>query len=120
MAEFLVRDIYGSKIYAQSAGIFIGDRDSFMHAVMEERNIDCTAHEPESLEQLEDAFVDLVITMTQQADDACREFFQDQPVEIEFWETENPSIAVGNRDAVLATYRQTRNQLEKQIRERFG
>lgn len=120
MAEFLTRDIYGSKIYVQSAGIYTGDRDAFMHAVMQERNIDCTSHEPESLEQLEDAFVDLVVTMTEQADDACRDFFKDQPVEIEFWDTENPSIAVGNREAVLAAYRKTRIELEKRIKQRFG
>lgn len=120
MAEFLTRDIYGSKIYAQSAGVYTGDRDEFMHAAMQERNIDSTSHEPESLEELEDAFVDLVIPMTSQANDACMDFFKGQPVRIEFWDTENPSIAVGNREAVLASYRKTRNDLEKQIRKRFG
>jgi len=120
MAEFLTRDIYGSKIYAQSAGIYTGDRDEFMHAVMQEREIDSTSHEPESLEQLEDAFVDLVITMTEQADDACRAFFKGEPVDIEFWDTENPSIAMGNREAVLSAYRKTRIELEKRIKDRFG
>ena len=120
MAEFLTRDIYGSKIYAQSAGIYVGDRDEFMHSVMQERKIDSTSHEPESLEQLDVAFVDLIIPMTRQANDACEEFFRGHPVRIEFWDTENPSIAVGNREAVLASYRKTRNDLEKQIRKRFG
>ncbi len=30
MAEFLTKDIFGDKIYAQSAGIFAGDEDGFM------------------------------------------------------------------------------------------
>lgn len=119
MAEFLVKDIYGSSIYAQSAGIYIGDKDGFMQAVMAERGIDVSAHEPESLEQLEDSFVDLVITLTTQANDATVDFFKGQPVEIEFWDTENPSIAVGKREIIIAAYRKTREQLEKRIRERF-
>lgn len=120
MAEFLTKDLFGDSIYAQSAGIFSGDEDGFMHAVMQERDIDASSHEPETLEQLEDSFVDLVITLTTQAHEGTLEFFKDQPVEIEFWETENPSIAMGKREIVLSAYRKTRNQLEQRIRERFG
>jgi len=120
MAEFLTQDLFGDKIYAQSAGIYSGDEDGFMHAVMQERGINASCHTPETLEQLEDSFVDLVITLTSQAHDGTVDFFKNQPVEIEFWETENPSVAVGKRDTVLAAYRKTREQLEKRIRERFG
>ena len=119
MAEFLTKDIFGDKIYAQSAGIYAGDEDGFMQSIMEERNIDATSHEPETLEQLEDSFVDLVVTLTTQAHEGTVDFFKNQPVEIEYWETENPSITLGNREAVLAAYRKTRQQLEKRIRERF-
>ncbi len=62
---------------------------------MEERNIDASMHEPETLEQLEDSFVDLVITLTTQAHEGTVDFFKNQPVEIEYWETENPSINFG-------------------------
>jgi len=67
MAEFLMQNLFGDKIYAQSAGIYAGDEDGFMQAVMRERSIDASSHEPETLEQLEDSFVDLVITLTSQA-----------------------------------------------------
>lgn len=119
MAEFLTKDIFGDKIYVQSAGIYTGDEDGFMQSVMQERGIDASSHEPESLDQLEDSYVDLVITLTQQAHEGTVDFFKDQPVEVEFWETENPSIAVGKREVVLSAYRKTREQLEKRIRQRF-
>jgi len=119
MAEFITRDIFGGSIYAQSAGICSGDEDGFMHAIMQERGIDASSHEPETLEQLEDSYVDLVVTLTGQAHEATLDFFKGQPVEIEFWETENPSIAVGRREEVLSAYRKTREQLEKRIRARF-
>lgn len=119
MAEFLTKDIFGNKIYAQSAGIFAGDEDGFMQSIMEERGIDASMHEPETLEQLEDSFVDLVITLTTQAHEGTVDFFKNQPVEIKYWETENPSITLGKREAVLSAYRKTREQLEMRIRERF-
>ncbi len=120
MAEFLTRDIFGSSIYAQSAGLYKGDEDGFMQAVMQERGIDVSSHEPESLNELDDHYVDLVVTLTGQAHDGTVDFFKDEPVEIEFWDIENPSIAVGRRDEVLDAYRSTLRDLEKRIRARFG
>jgi len=115
-----VRNLYGDRIYAQSAGIYKGDEDGFMQAVMAERGIDVSSHEPETLAELEDHFVDLVITLTQQAYDESLDFFKDEAVEVEFWDTINPSIAVGRREQVLSAYRETRDQLEAQIKKRFG
>ena len=119
MAEFLMRDLLGDKVFVQSAGLYTGDEDGFMQAIMAERNIDVSSHIPESLEELEDSYVDLVITLTEQARDGCEDFFRDQAVQLEHWETENPSITLGNREAVLAAYRKTRKELEKRIRDRF-
>lgn len=120
MAEFLTRELFGSKIYAQSAGLYKGDEDGFMQAIMNERGIDVSTHEPEALDELDDHFVDLVITLTRQAHDGTVDFFRDQAVDIEFWDIENPSIAVGRRDDVLAAYRKTRDDLEARITKRFG
>ena len=120
MAEFLTRELCGASVYAQSAGIYRGDEDGFMQAVMKERGIDVSEHEPETLDELEDHFVDLVITLTTQAKDQVADFFSDEAVEIEHWDIENPSIAVGRREEVLATYRKTREDLEKRIRQRFS
>lgn len=91
-----------------------------MQAVMQERGIDVSTHEPATLNELEDHFVDLVVTLTEQANDFTRDFFRDEAVDIEFWPVENPSIAVGRREEVLATYRKTREDLESRIRERFS
>lgn len=120
MAEFLARDLFGKEMYVQSAGIYRGDDDGFMQAVMSERKIDVSEHHPETLDDLEDHFFDLVVTLTRQAHDATMDFFNDEAVEIEFWETENPSVALGRREDVLAAYRKTRDELENRIKKRFG
>ncbi len=120
MAEFLTRELFGSSIHAQSAGLYKGDEDGFMQAVMKERGIDVLTHEPEALSELDDHYVDLVVTLTRQAHDGTVDFFSDEAVEIEFWDIENPSIAVGRRDDVLDAYRRTLQDLETRIRQRFS
>ncbi|MEO0328868.1 MAG: protein-tyrosine-phosphatase [Pseudomonadota bacterium] len=120
MAEFLTKHLFGSSIYAQSAGIYKGEEDGFMQAVMMENGIDVSGHEPETLDDLDDHFVDVIITLTEMANESTKEFFKNESVEIEFWPTENPSIAGGRREDILATYRKTRNELEERIKTRFG
>ena len=120
MAEFLVKDIYGDQIYAQSGGIEEGDVDGFMQAVMKERGIDVTNHIPRSLQQLDDTFADLVITLSPAAHRETLDYMEGQAVEIEYWPTRNPSDTVGRREDILEAYRQTRDELEDKIRERFG
>lgn len=120
MAEFLTRDLFGHNIFAQSAGLQKGGDDGFMHSVMKERNIDVSAHEPEALDDLEDHFVDLVITLTPGAQEACEAFFKDEAVDMEYWPTDNPADVSGRREEMLEAYRRTRNALEARIQERFG
>ena len=119
MAEFLAKDILGAVVYAQSAGVLSGDVDGFMQAVMKERGIDVSNHQPVSLEELEDTYVDLIVTLTQEAHERTQEFMRGQAVKIEFWPVPNPSSVGGKREDILQAYRQTRDTLEKRIRDRF-
>ena len=120
MAEFLVRDIYGSKIYSQSAGTDAGGEDGFMQAAMLERGIDTSAHEPTTIEEIDDIYVDLIVTLTENAHEHTLKLVADQAVAVEFWPIENPSRTMGRREEILEAYRKTRDVLEAKIRERFG
>ena len=120
MAEYLTRHLFGKSMTSQSAGIYRGDEDGFMFTVMKEHGIDVSDHMPETLDDLEDHFVDLVITLSEQAHDATVEFFKGEAVDVEHWPIENPSVAVGRRDDVLSAYRKTRDDLEKRISSRFS
>jgi hypothetical protein len=42
------------------------------------------------------------------------------PATVEYWATPDPTIIEGNREQRLDAYRAVRDQLMKQIRERFG
>jgi protein-tyrosine-phosphatase len=70
--------------------------------------------------EYEDFDYDLVVSLTPEAHHAALEFTRNHPVEVEYWPTEDPTLAEGNRDQRLDAYRAVRDQLMKRIRERFA
>jgi protein-tyrosine-phosphatase len=106
-----------------SAGVRKEDPDPFVAAVMDEIGLDLSRHKPKSLEELveyEDFDFDLVISLSPEAHHAALEFTRTHPVEAEYWPTEDPTAAEGNREQRLDAYRAVRDQLMKRIRERFA
>ena len=41
-------------------------------------------------------------------------------MEVEYWPTLDPTLALGSRESVLAAYRAVRDSLEARIRDRFS
>ena len=103
-----------------SAGASIGEADGFAISVMAERGIDITTHEPKTLEELEDDYFDLIVTLSPQAHHKVMDFVAGSSVEVEYWPTMDPSTIAGSREQVLDAYRQVRDSLEAKIRSRFG
>lgn len=120
MAERLFKDIYGDKIYCDSAGIIAGDPDGFAISVMAERGLDMENHQSKALEQMDDFYYDLIIALTPEAHSKAIELTSGNFVEVEYWPTMDPSMVVGSREQVLEAYRQTRDNLEKNIKKKFG
>ena len=120
MAEYLTRKIFGTAIFCQSAGATAGRPDPFAAAVMAEQGIDCSHHEPRALEDLEDSYFDLVVTLSPEAHHKALELTRSSSVEVEYWPTMDPSTVAGSREQILDAYRQVRDRLEARIRQRFG
>lgn len=120
MAEKLMRARYGADVYVQSAGVRAGDADSFMHSVMSERGIDMHSHKPISLDDLEESYFDLIITLSPEAHHRALEFTRAQAVDVEYWPTMDPSTVAGNREHILQAYRQTAEAIDNKILSRFG
>ena len=119
MAEHLARALFGRRLYTQSAGVRAGDPDPFMLAVMAERGI-VLDHDPVTLDDLEEDYFDLIVTLSPEAHHRALELTRDRAVEIEYWPTMDPATIAGNRDQVVEAYRQVRDSLEARIRGRFG
>lgn len=120
MAEFLSKDLYGKRLYAQSAGAQAGAPDPFAAAVMAERGIPIESHVPVALDDLADSYYDLIVTLSPEAHHRALEFTRDQSVAVEYWPTMDPSTIAGTREQILNAYRQVRDALEARIRRRFG
>lgn len=119
MAEQLVKDIYGTKMYCDSAGTSQGDTDGFALTVMAERGLSLENHKSKLIDDLEDLYFDLIITLSPQAHHKMLDLTSGEFVKVEYWPTMDPSTIAGSREQVLGGYRQLRDGLEARIRAKF-
>ena len=75
---------------------------------------------PRRLDELDDAYFDLIVTLAPEAHHAALELTRAQAVEVEYWPTADPTTVTGARDQILAAYRDVRDRLETRIRQRFA
>ena len=123
MAENLMKLMYGTQVYVDSCGLRQDEEaepDPFAVAVMEEVGADMSRHRPKTFDDLEDGSFDLVVSLTPEAQHRAVELARHHAVDIEYWPTQDPTLTLGSRDAVLEAYRETRDALATRIRGRFG
>ena len=122
MAAFMARHYFGKTLYVQSAGIRPGDPDGFVTAVLDEIGIDASRHRPRSLADLEEwegLNFDLILTLSPEAHHAALELTRTAAVEVEYWQTQDPTLAEGSRDQRLDAYRNVRDTLSRRIKVRL-
>ncbi len=120
MAAAIMHKLAGHKTYVASAGIRAGDPDPFVGMIMDEINLDLTRHRPHSLDDLADSAFDLVITLSPEAEAHAREMTKTMAIDVEHWETADPSVTQGSREQILDSYREVRDSLKRRIESRFG
>lgn len=118
MAEAIAKSLL-PQVYIASAGVRRGDRDPFVDAVLAEIGLSLGKREPQTLDDLEDDYFDLVITLSPEAHHGALELTRSSAVEVIYWPAADPSAVSGSRDQVLSAYRDVRDGLERMIRERF-
>jgi protein-tyrosine-phosphatase len=121
MAAGILKHLAGRSIRVASAGIHAGDTDPFVIAVMNEIGIDVSEHRPRTLRDLDDSPFDLIVTLSPEAHHQALEFTRTMAVDVEYWPTFDASLMIGNgnRERVLGSYRQVREQLFTKIKGRF-
>lgn len=120
MAQAIARSILPSGTYVMSAGVRAGERNGFVDAVLEEIGLDLGRHRPQTLEQLEDDFFDLIITLSPEAHHAALELTRSQAVEVIYWPTFDPTVISGTREQILDAYRGVRDHLYALIDSRLA
>ncbi len=118
MAEAIAKSLL-PHVYIASAGVRRGDHDPFVDAVLAEIGLSIGRHEPKTLDDLEDDYFDLVITLSPEAHHRALELTRSSAVDVIYWPAADPSAVSGTREQVLSAYREVRDGLERMIRERF-
>jgi protein-tyrosine-phosphatase len=117
MAEALAREILPASTFLASAGVHAGDRDPFVDAVLAEIGLALGDRSPKTMDDLEDGYFDLIVTLAPEAHHAALELTRSMAVEVEYWPTTDPTLARGTRDQILAAYRDVRERLKARIEE---
>ena len=121
-----MKQFYGRSAYVQSAGVHNDLAiDGFAIAVCQEIGIELSRHRSRSFEEMQSwgddlGSFDLIVALSPASQHLAQELTRHNHVEIEYWPVMDPTGLSENRDAVLASYRQTREMIRDRMRARFG
>src|ERR1700731_3902718 len=123
MAASLLQQMFPQPLYVKSPGAGKGEVDPLAVTVMAELGQDISGHKPTTFEELEDwegLNFDLIITLSPEAHHRALELTRTHAAEVEYWPTQDPTGAEGNREQKLQAYREVCDTLSMRIRKRFS
>ena len=115
MAEGWGRHLAGEDLNFDSAGIEAHGQNPRAIAVMDEAGVAISGQESTRLTDDLLAWADRVVTVCGHADEHCP--ILPPGVEKEHWPLSDPAKATGSEEAVMATFRATRDEIERRVRE---
>ncbi|MEP1521680.1 low molecular weight phosphatase family protein [Ascidiaceihabitans sp.] len=126
MAEGIMKKLYGTDTYVQSAGVK-GDMeiDGFSIAVCQELNVELSRHRSRSFDEMENwgddlSSFDLVIALSPASQRRALELTRFFHLEVEYWPILDPTGLGEGRDAKLDSYRQARDQIVGKLQAKWG
>jgi arsenate reductase len=117
MAEGLLRHLAGERFETFSAGTVATRVHPLAIAAMQEKGIDISRHASEHLDKYMALKFDYVITVCDNAKEACP-YFPTSGTQWH-WSFEDPSAATGTEEERLQKFREVREQIEQKIRTLF-
>jgi protein-tyrosine-phosphatase len=96
-----------------------GERDPFVDVVLAEDDLSLQDRLPKAIDDLDDGYFDLIVTLAPEAHHAALELTRSMAVEVEYWPTPDPTTAAGTREQIMAAYRDVRERLKTRIARRF-
>ena len=113
MAEGLLRDLAGDRFEAFSAGTEATHVRPLAIRAMEEIGVDISRQESETLDRYLDQPFDYVITVCDEANEACP-FFPGARERLH-WSFEDPSKAEGSEEERLEVFRSVRERIKDRM-----
>ncbi len=126
MAEGIMKKFYGTGTYVQSAGVTNDmEIDGFSIAVCQELDVELSRHRSRSFDEMENwgddlGSFDLIVALSPASQRRALELTRLYHLEVEYWPILDPTGLGETRDAKLDSYRQARDQIIDQLKNRFG
>lgn len=126
MAEGMMKKLYGTGTYVQSAGVTNDmEIDGFSIAVCQELDVELSRHRSRSFDEMENwgddlGSFDLVIALSPASQRRALELTRFYHLDVEYWPILDPTGLGETREAKLASYRQARDQIRERLIARFG
>ena len=126
MAEGIMKKLYGTKAYIQSVGVNNDmEIDGFAVAVCAEIGVELQRHRSRSFDEMEQwgddlSSFDLVLALSPASQRRALDLTQFYHLDVEYWPVLDPTGMADDREARLALYRQTRDQIIQRLSDRFG
>jgi arsenate reductase len=113
MAEGIMRDIAGDRFEVQSAGVAPSSVRPEAIEVMREIGIDITSHRSKSVDEFIDQTFDYIITVCDNAKEACPVFPGDA-TRIH-WSFDDPAAERGSLGKRLQAFRRIRDEIQERL-----
>ena len=121
-----MKKFYGTDTYVQSVGVHNDlEIDGFAISVCQELDVELSRHRSRSFDEMEQwgddlSSFDLVIALSPASQRRALELTRFFHLEVEYWPILDPTGLGETRDAKLAAYRQTRDQIVTRLKEHWG
>ncbi len=126
MAEGIMKKLFGSDTYVQSAGLKNDlEIDGFAISVCQEIEVELSRHRSRSFEEMEQwgdqlSSFDLIIALTPASYARAQEKAKGYHLDVLYWPISDPTGKGETRDAKLAYYRVSRDEIVAKLREHWG
>jgi len=126
MAEGIMKKFYGTGTYVQSVGVMNDmEIDGFSIAVCQELGVELSRHRSRSFDEMQQwgddlSSFDLVVALSPASRHRALELTRVFHLDVEYWPIMDPTGLGETREAKLAAYRQSRDQIIDQLTKRWG
>jgi len=121
-----MKRLYGTSCYIQSVGVKTDlEIDGFAIAVCHEIGVELDRHRSRSFDEMEQwgddlSSFDLVLALSPASQRRALDLTRFYHLDVEYWPILDPTGLGESREARLASYRQTRDQIRERLLDRFG
>ena len=119
IAEGVAKDLYGSRIFIESAGLRKAPRDPLALAVLREIGVDFSFEEPSTLADVSLDGFDLIVTLSRESSEHVADRARTMAMTHIIWTIEDPTLAEGSRERKLHAYRSVRDQIRQLMKEQI-